>query len=120
MSGSPFQSVARVRKIEDRANALHVHTPAQHEEREKSQGDEQVTHAEWETALGRNGWEHDEHALEEDGDESHHRDDHERPVTLRRPTSEALDEIGERNEPAQGEDYPSEGPPRLQEEAIDE
>src|SRR5215470_10497410 len=81
---------ARVRQIQDRAEAGEEPAAREHEEPKESHGDPDLTPAEREPGAGADRRKHDEDALEEDGDEAEHGDHHQRSMALRRAASQAL------------------------------
>src|SRR5207249_10753565 len=105
ISGSR-ESVARVRQVQDRAEAREEPAPREHEEPEESRGDPELTPAERQPGAGADRRKHDEYALEEDGDETEHGDDHQRGVALQRAAGQALEQVPEGNQPAEHEDEP--------------
>src|SRR5690349_13706584 len=109
-----------MRQIEHGPDALHVHPPAEQEQREEAERHEQIAYGERQAALRGYRRKHQEHTLQEDRDQAHERDDDERSVTLGRPPRQALEQIHERDEPADDEDHPREREPRLQQEAMQE
>ena len=55
--------------------------------------------------------EHEQHPLEEDGDPAQEQDDHEHLVALGRPAGQALEQVRERDQPADDEDDPRDACP---------
>src|SRR5207244_9473430 len=110
----------RVRQIQDRAEAREEPPAREHEEPEESRRDPELAPAERQPGAGADRGEHDEHALEEDRDETEHGDDHQRRVALRWTAGETLEQIAEGDQPADDEDEPRHRHPRRSEEHTSE
>src|SRR5439155_22562067 len=93
-------------EIQEGLEAYEEPATTQGEEREESEGDERVAQRQRQAvAVGHRG-EDDEDTLQEDRDEGEERHHVQRFVTLGRSSGQALEQIGERDEPADGQDDP--------------
>src|SRR5574341_763946 len=94
--------------------------PAQREEREEPGGDQRLADPQRKGHVLVERGEDDQDALDEDGDPAHEEDNREDLVARRRASRQPLQQVRERNEPADDEDGPGDVPPRRVEEAAEE
>src|SRR5262249_14497852 len=109
-----------MRQIQDGMEPGEEPATGEHEQPEEPGRDPDVAPAEWQAGAGADRRKDDEHALQEDGDETEDRDDHQGRVTLGRASRQTLEQIAERDQPADDEDDPRHRRPGLDEEAIDD
>src|SRR5438128_744830 len=108
--------VAGVRKVEDGLELSEEPAAAQHEQREEAGGDREIAQREREPGGRRDRGKHHEYSLEEDPHQAEDRNDDERSVPLGRPAGEALEQVRERDDPADHQHHPRQGRPRLHED----
>src|SRR5438132_6179175 len=109
--------VTGVRQVDDGLELAEEPAPGEHEEREEPGRDREVAGAEREPSARGHRREDDEDTLEEDRNETEHGDHDQRRVPLGRPAGEALEQIRERDQPADDQHEPRQREPRLGEEA---
>src|SRR5437879_6150710 len=109
--------VTGVRQVDDGLELAEEPAPGEHEEREEPGRDREVAGTEREPSTHGHRREDDEDTLEEDRHETEHGDHDQRRVPLGRPAGEALEQVRERDQPADDQHEPRQREPRLGEEA---
>src|SRR5437667_6538761 len=109
--------VTGVREVDDGLELAEEPAPAEHEKPEEPGRDREVAGAEREPSARGHRREDDEDTLEEDRHETEHGDHDQRSVPLGRPAGEALEQVRQRDQPADDQHEPRQREPRLGEEA---
>src|SRR5580704_10650062 len=86
-------------QVQDGLVADQEPVPAQHEEGEEAERDQDLDGADRHRAVAQERGEDEQHPLEEDRDPAEEQDHLEDLVALGRPSGQALEQVGERDEP---------------------